>query len=347
MKKNGFKKAELSLFCYQLSLILKSGLPIVEAMEIMETETADSAMSPVVKKISEDLQEGGGVHEAISKHPGFPAYFLGMVEIAEKTGNLQEELERLSQYYEDSEKMSQRIRSAVTYPVILLIMMTLVILFLILRVLPMFHDILRSVGGSLPESTKFILGIGVVLQKYFMIVAGAAALLVLLAVFYFRTEAGSRMWSRQKLYLPYVGGISRKMISARFSKSMSMLMKGGISFDDSMEMIISAIDNPFVREKLRVAGTRITEGEEPAAVFESLDLFPPLFLKLMKVGHRTGEMENTMEKIAGIYETEVEKSFSRITSSIEPALVIGLSVVVGLILMTVMVPLITIISNIG
>lgn len=347
MKKNEFKKSELSLFCYQLSLILKSGLPIVEAMEIMETETADSSMNEVVRQMSVDLQEGMGVYEAISKYPGFPPYFLGMIEISERTGNLQEELERLSRYYEESEKMRQRIRSAVTYPLILIVMMTLVILFLILRVLPMFHDILRSVGGNVPESTKAIIGIGVALQKYFMVVMGGIVLLAVGGALYFRSEAGRRKWSRSKLYLPYVRGIYRKMIAARFSKSMSMLMKGGISFDDSMAMIMSAIGNPYVEEQLKAANERIVMGEDPMEVFHGLDFFPPLFLKLMKVGHKTGEMESTMGKIAEIYETEAEKSLGRIASSIEPALVIGLSVVVGIILMTVMVPLITIISNIG
>lgn len=347
MKETKFKKSELSLFCYQLSLILKSGLPLVEAMEIMESETSDTGLNEIVKQMNVDIGEGCGIYEAVSKHEGFPKYFLGMVDIAERTGNLQEELERLSDYYEESEKMSQRLRNAVTYPLILLLMMTMVIVFLVLKVLPMFQDILRSVGGNVPESTKTIINIGVGLQRYFMGIAGIVILAILLGIAYFRSPSGRTGFSRMKLSLPYIKDLYRKIISARFSKSMAMLMKGGISFDDSMAMIISAMDNPYVEEKLRKSNEEIIEGKDIMEVFEKLDVFPTLFIKLMKVGHKTGEMENSMEKIAGIYDLEVEKSLNRVTSSIEPILVIILSVVVGIILLTVMVPLINIISNIG
>lgn len=347
MREKKFEKSELSLFCYQLSLILKSGLPLVEAMEIMESETEGTGLYEIVKQMSIDIQEGYGIYEAVSKHEGFPRYFLGMVEIAERTGNLQEELERLSDYYEESEKMSQRLKQAVTYPLILLVMMTMVILFLVLKVLPMFQDILRSIGGSVPNSTKTIINIGVGLQRYFMGVAGAVVLLVILGIGYFRSAAGRTKLSKLKLTVPYVSGVYRKIISARFSKSMAMLMKGGITFDDSMAMIISAMDNPYVEEQLRKSNEEILEGKDVMEVFEKLEVFPTLFIKLMKVGHKTGEMENSMEKIAGIYELEVEKSLNRVTSSIEPILVIVLSGIVGIILLTVMVPLINIISNIG
>lgn len=347
MKEKNLKKSELSLFCYQLSLILKSGLPLVEAMEMMETETTDSRMNLIVREMSEDIRQGSGIYEAIAKHSGFPKYFLGMVEIAQQTGNLQEELERLSKYYEDSEKMSQRIRNAVTYPLILLFMMTLVILFLILKVLPMFHDILRSIGGAVPESTKTIIAIGTGLQRYFGMIFGGIVAVVVGLVLYFRTQTGRLKWSQFTLQLPYLRSLYQKMISARFSKSMTMLMKGGISFDDSIGMIISAMDNPHVEQQLNKAREEIVSGTEVMDAFDKINVFPPLFLKLMKVGHKTGEMEKTMEKLAGIYEIETERSLNRITSSIEPTLVIILSLVVGIILLTVMIPLINIISNIG
>jgi type IV pilus assembly protein PilC len=342
-----FGPGDLSLFCYQLSLIFKSGIPFLEGMSLFAEEMADTRFRKLSQSVYKDVFGGMSLNESLEKQKVFPPYMVNMVKIAEATGTLDSELERLSVYYDKADKLNRRIRNAITYPVILAILMGCIILLLILKILPMFHEILVSAGGEIPPATQAILNFSMGFSNNLLVIVAVIVLLALGAVILAKTTAGRRKWDEFKVKAPLLKNINLKIISARFSMGMSMLLKGGIAFDDALGMVRNIIDNSYVAQKLSDCQKEITGGADTSDSFAKIGIFPPLFVKMLNIGYKTGEMEKSLGKIAGIYENEVDRHMNRVTSAIEPVLVIILSAVVGIILLAVMLPLISIMSSIG
>ena len=340
MKKNMLTNSELSLFCYQLSLIFKSGIPLDEAMSVFTDEMSTPTLKNIANDIKQTVTMGEPIHEAIKKHEEFPKYMTGMIEIAYNTGNLEEELSRLSNYYQEVERLNQKVSNAVTYPIMLTTLMFMVIAFLVIKVIPMFNEILSSIGATVPTATNVLLRVGLALKNY-----GVIILLVLVALgigAYVYTKKSSDEW---KYAMPFIGTINKKIFAEKFALGMSMLMAGGYSFDDALEIYTRSVESKFAYEKLKQAQKNILDGNDVSQEIEKLGLFPSLFTKMLSIGYKTGEMENSLTKIASVYKMEVEKTMDKVTSSIEPALIIVLSLIVGVILFSVMTPLIGIISS--
>lgn len=340
MKSNLLTNSELSLFCYQLSLIFKSGIPLDEAMSVFTDEMSTSVLKKIAEDIKESVSMGEGLHEAIKKHDEFPTYMVGMIEIAYNTGNLEGELERLSNYYQELERLNQKVSNAITYPIILTGLMFIVIGFLVIKVIPMFDNILQSIGGTMPQGTNMLISVGLALRNYGLVII--AVLAALIAYLYYYTKSKSDAW---KYKTAFIGEINKKIFSEKFALGMSMLMKGGYSFDDALEVYIRSVESHYAREVLKKAQKNILDGNDVAQEIGKVDLFPTLFTKMLSIGYKTGELESSLTKVSSVYKMEVEKTMDKVTSSIEPTLVIVLSVVVGGILFTVMTPLISIISS--
>jgi type IV pilus assembly protein PilC len=338
---------DLSLFCYQLSLIFKSGIPFLEGMNLFAEEMADSRFKSLARKLYQDVFVGTSFHTSLENLKVFPPYMVNMLAMAEATGTLDSELERLSIYYDKSEKLKRRITNALTYPVILAVLMGGIILLLIVRILPIFHEILVSLGGEIPPVTQALLNFSTGIRSNSLILLVLAVLIVILIILFSKTAPGKRIWDKCKITTPLIRSIGLKTLSARFSMGMSMLLKSGIPFDDAMGMVHNIIENSYAAEKLEACREEIRAGTDVSAAFSKMGLFPALFVKMLQTGYRTGEMEKAMEKISDIYENEADRYMSRITSAIEPILVIILSLVVGVILLAIMLPLISIMSSIG
>ncbi|MBS6064063.1 type II secretion system F family protein [Criibacterium bergeronii] len=338
--------SELSLFCYQLSLIFKSGIPLMEAMDLFTEEMTTPVLKDISVQMDKDIKDGKSLYDALKDHKEFPLYMLGMVEIAQNTGNLEEELSRLSDYYQEQEELNQKISNAVTYPIVLVILMTLVILYLIIQVVPMFHNILTSIGTDIPAGTQALLNFGLFLRNNGLVIIGLIALIIAGTFWYKSTKNGSLAFDKMKYTMPVIGEMNQKILAEKFSLGMSMLMSGGYSFDDALNMYINCVDSPFVKDRLSIARTAITNGSNVSEEIANLNIFPKLFSKMLSIGYKTGELESSFKKISQVYKTQVEKVMNKVTSSIEPALVIALSIIIGVILISVMSPLITIISTI-
>lgn len=338
---------DLSLFCYQLSLIFKSGMPFLEGMSLFAEEMSGSGFKRLARALYQDVFEGNSLRDSLERQKAFPAYMVNMIGMAEITGKLDSELERLSAYYEKAEKLSRRIRNAVTYPAILAVLMAGIILLLILKILPMFHGILISVGADIPSSTLFLLNLSVGLRNNSLILLAILVILIAAVILFSRIPAGRRKWDEIRIKAPFLRNINRKMIAARFSMGMSMLLKGGMPFDDALGMLRGILENSYISEKVEECRTEIRNGADPVESFGKLGIFSPLFVKMLHIGYKTGELEKSIEKAAEIHENEVDRYMGRVTAAIEPVLVIILSLIVGVILLAVMLPLISIMSSIG
>lgn len=338
---------ELSLFCQQLALVLKSGIAPVEGIPLIAEELTQPRLKNALDAISRDITQGAALHEALRRQELFPDYLVAMTRLGEETGMLERVMDNLSHYYDRDHRLQKKFRSSITYPLILMVLMFGVVLLLILKILPMFAGILNSLGGEMPGVTMGLLTFGQGILQAGPLLLGIAAFLVLGLITYGRTDGGQLHFDRLRMELPFIGKLYRKVSAARFSHGMALVLRSGMTFEEGLVAVEQIIGNRFVRTKIIEAGDRIRAGEAPADAFAHLGLYPNLFIRMLRIGHRTGELDQMMGKISDVYDDEVEDSLNHLANAIEPALVIVLSVIVAVILLAVMLPLINIMSTIG
>src|SRR6056297_493757 len=338
---------ELSLFSYQLSIILKSGIPYLEGLELFKEESEDNLMKKLSDKLYSDVKSGKKLHESFENLGVFPNYFVQMSKIAERSGTLDVEMEKLSKFYEESEKTRYKIRKALVYPVILFILMASVIALLVVKVFPIFQEVLTSLGGDLPASTSAIFSLSKFLQTFGTLLLIILGIFIILLFVFSKTQRGNQYFDKIKINSTFLGKIYKKLTELKFEKGLSMMVKSGISFEDAVSMSAPLIGNSYAQEKIKEAHVSITKGSSVVEALKNTDIFPNLFIQMLRVGFKSGQVDNMLSKLSNIYKVELDRTTEKFTSSIEPALVIILSVVVGVILLTVMLPMIQIMSSIG
>ncbi len=341
------KPAELSLFCYQFSIVFKAGLPYLEGLQLLAGDVFDTKLKSVVTEISNEVSSGKPLYEAIENRGVFPKYLVSMLKIAEETGRLGDVFEQLSVYYDQNDLLKQKVKNALTYPFVLIGLMTAVILLLILKVLPIFHEILLSVGGSIPVATQFVLNFSRVLQNGMLILIGLAVLVLGYFILIFKTNNFPDHRDHILMHFPVVKRLYRKSVVVKFARALSILTKSGMPIQTSLDMIIPLMNNKYVQNQLESVNEKVEKGIPLDVTLKETSMFPELFVRMIALGNKTGELDTMLEKIADVYDRELNRSLNRLTVSIEPTLVIILSLIVGAILLLVMLPLINIMSSIG
>ena len=342
-----FSDSELSLFCYQFSVVLRSGIPYMEAIHLLSDEIMDPKMKPYINDIAKRVQDGESLSLAFKAQNVFPVYLEEMVQISENTGKVPEILEQLSDYYEHNDQLRQKVKSALTYPLVLIGLMGAVILLLIVKVLPIFHDILTSVGGEIPTATQWILDFSRWLQSGIVAMLVVLAMLLLGILFVLKSRYSKKLRDKLLLKTPVVGKLYKQALVVRFAKALSMLVHSGIDSQKALGMIQPLLDNEMMSVRIGEATNALKNGENLHVALKNIKLFPELFIKMVQVGEKSGVLDATMAKVSSIYEKELNRSLQRVTVAIEPTLVIALSVIVGAIMLLVMLPLINIMSSIG
>ncbi len=338
---------ELSLFCHQMALVLKSGIHPVEGIPLIVDEMVNPLLREALEHAGKAALDGMPLHEAFKASGVFPAYLVTMTRLGEATGMLEGVMEDLSRFYEKEDRVAKRIRSAVAYPLLLLFLMLCVVVLLVTQVLPMFSKILASLGGELPGVTQAMLGMGGFFSRnglWMLLVLGAAAVVLVLVI---RTEKGRLWWDKWKLTSPFIGRVLVKAAAARFSNGLALVLRSGMGVAEGLEEVGELAANRQVRLVIGQVARNVREGMELGAALAPVALFPPLFTRMIQIGQKTGELDRMMVKLASVYEGEVDNSVQQMTNAIEPVLVIILSAVVGVILLAVMLPLINIMGSIG
>ncbi len=338
---------ELSMFCHQLALVLKSGIHPVEGIPLIAEEMINPVLKAALTEAGNAAVRGETLHEAMKNTQVFPSYLIAMVRIGETSGMLESVMEGLSLFYEKEDRLAKRLRSAIVYPALLLVLMLGVIVLLVVQVLPMFAKILASLGGELPDATRFILGIGQFFSQFGLVILALLVILLIVGFFAFRTEDGKARWDSMKLKLPFFGRVYTKTAAARFSNGLSIVLRSGMSLMEGLDCVKDLTENRKVRKLILQVSDSIRGGADLGTALSQVALFPPLFTRMIQIGQKTGELDQMMGKISSIYEGEVENSLQQMTNAIEPVLVIILSAIVGVILLAVMLPLINIMGSIG
>jgi type IV pilus assembly protein PilC len=339
---------ELSWLCEQIALVQKSGIPLPEGIDLL-AESADLPRQAVVLRgLSREMRKMVPLSEAMEALDTFPPYLVRMAKIGEMSGNLDNVMANLADFYARDADLRRKVRSALIYPSVLLLMMLGVIILLVARVLPVFSEILASFGGSMPGFSQGLLSLGTfVSRQAFWLLPLLVVLIVCLVLWLRRSVAGRRLIDQARLRLPVFGPLYRRIYTSRFSISLSYLLRSGIDLDTSLTMTEAVMDNTLVSEKIAECRQKIRKGADTFTALQETALFPRLFIRMLSLGNRTGEMDAVMHKIARAYESEVDSRLTRLTGIVEPLLVVLLSLIVGGILLTVMLPLVEIMASIG
>jgi len=336
------------LFSRQLALALNSDITITEALDIIRSKSEEPLLIKALEEMTAKIYMGYSFGDVIKEQEEiFSSFYVNMVNIGEESGNLTEILEQLAQIYERDMLTLKKVRQAVTYPLILTALMFGVILLLITEVMPMFDRVLKSLGGDMPQATKVILQIGLFLRNYGWVILLVLALIGVGLYYYGRTEAGKTFFDRLKFYIPYQKELTAAMLAARFARNLGLLLASGISVSRALEMIYPVIDNEYLAEGIKDSIRQVNEGTGLDEVIEQLRLFPRLLIKLFAVGVATGQMDKALLRAAAEMDREVDDKLARLTNVLEPMLIIILSVIVGIILISVVLPVVSIMNNIG
>ena len=334
------KLKDISLFCKQMSVMLESGIPLNNAVDILEQQATSKNLKSSLKIVSKSLKEGSQLSKAMLDQEGmFPDLLIRMVQAGEKTGKLDEVLEKMSEHYTKELKTSRQIQGAMIYPAVLAFLAVAAVLALLYVVIPSFSGIFEQSGMAMPLPTRIVLAASNFVRSSWYILFGVIGILVFLFLRYRSTEAGRYQLDRLKLNLPVIKGPMQKIVTARFASTLAILTSAGIPLVEAIESAAATTNNAVVIEKMKIANEGLQKGERLTGMITSTGLFPPMMLSMVKIGEESGSLESMLVKTSDYYEEELETAIKQLLSLLEPAMIIVMGVIIGGIVASVMLPM--------
>lgn len=346
-KKKLLSNQEMSMFCDQIAMILNAGISPMEGVSIMLEDSTSEEGRSILKIISDKCNEGESFYNSVAASGVFPKYALDMIEIGEKSGKLEEVMKSLAFHYRREENIAEGIKNAVTYPLLIVVMMLAVILVLIVKVLPIFNDVFRQLGTEMTGFSKGMLDFGQLLSKYALGLIIVAVLVIVGLFVLTKTDSGKARLAGFASSFFATRALHDKIASGRFASGMAITLSAGLDIDESLDMVKQLVDNDKMAGKIDICKDKMVEGLSLADALCSAGIFSNMYARMITVGYRTGAIDKVLERIANGYEQEVDDRITNMISVLEPTLVIVLSVIVCLILLSVMLPLMAIMSGIG
>ena len=338
---------DLAVFCRQFSVMISSGITIVESIGTLSEQVEKKKLKDALDVIHDDMQKGRLLSSSMELYPEiFPNFMRNMIKVGEASGSLESILNRLADYYEHDAKIRRKIRTALTYPALLGFMTLGLVVLLMVKILPMFNDILNSTGGQMPLLTRVLMAMSDFMVENLLIVLVGFVLFIVGLTYWKKTESGTFWFDSFKLNFPIIKKSVIKIITARFARSLGILLKSGITIINAMDIIGDLIGNVVVEERFQGAKEEIKEGRGISGPLRRLGLFPPLLIHMITVGENTGELDEMLARTAGFFDEEVDEAIDKLTGMIEPAMIIIMAVVVGTIILSIMLPMISVLSSV-
>ncbi len=348
MGKKVFGAGYISVFCMEMYLIIRAGIPFSEGVALLRDDEKDSYSRTVLDHLYQQLELGEPVAAAMRAARGFPVYVIEMVEIGQRTGHLEDVFKALAGYYERLEQLQKSIRNAVMYPAVLLVMMLFVVLVLLIKVLPIFQEVFQQLGADLSPVALILMQIGQVLGSYGLVVLTAVAVGVIAGAVVLRNPEKKEQFAGWLQRISEKWTVSQLIASSRLADALVMTLASGMNIDDSLDMAIRLVPGAAMQEKItQCKREMLLKSKSFADASMASGLFAPLYCRMIAVGFRTGSIDPVMAEVARRSAEQVDDKIEALLNRIEPTLVIIMSVMVGLILLSVMLPLMSIMSAIG
>ena len=339
---------QLMVLTRQMATLIHAGLPLLRGLKVLERQEKNAALKKAVGEIADTIEGGSTFADALASHPRiFNKLYINMVKAGEAGGILDVVLERLASYMEKAQKVKNKVKSAMTYPIVVLLASSGIMVFLMVAIIPRFEKIFADMleGRSLPPLTLFVMGVSERIQHQWpyglAILVGIVALVAVLKRFRF----GRLFLDGFKLSIPLLGNLLRMSVRARFARTLGTLMESGVPVLQALGIVKETLNNEIISDAVQDIHDNIKEGEPMAAPVEANRIFPPIFGGMVEVGEETGELPAMLLKTADMYEDEVDNTVAALSSIIEPVLIVILAVVVGTIVIAMFLPMVSIIGN--
>ncbi|WP_286234686.1 type II secretion system F family protein [Thalassotalea sediminis] len=313
---------DLIVFCRQMYALVRSGVPILRAINGMSDSTNNVKLKAALSEIASQLEGGYTLSSALNHHPKiFTPLFVSLVHVGENTGQLEQAFAKLASYFEREQETRKRIKTALRYPSFVIIAIVIAVVVLNIFVIPTFADMFSKLGAELPWATRALISSSEFFLTYWphMLVSSIVAFFGIRG--YLNTPAGKYRWDRIKTRLPIVGSIIERSILARFSHSFAIVLKAGVPMTTGLTLVSEAVDNNYMAKKIVSMRTAIESGESLLRSAIASDLFTPLVLQMVAVGEETGRVDELLQEVADYYEREVDYELSTLTAKIEPILI--------------------------
>ena len=346
----GVKAKQLTTFTRQMSTLVNAGLPLMRALRVLQRQEKNPALRDAVVQMAESIESGSTFAEALAAHPKiFDRLFVNMVKAGEIGGVLDVVLARLAEFQEKAEKIKGKVKSAMTYPIVVLVMAVSILMFLMTYIVPKFADIFGDLmgGKGMPMITQFVMNASDALVHRFPVVLISLVALVVIIKLLAKTDKGRYALDKFKLHAPVFGTLISKNSISRFTRTLGTLMSAGVPVLQALNIVKETVGNEVIAKSVTTIHDAVKEGENMAPPIASSKVFPPMVVSMVEVGEETGALPDMLMKIADSYDDDVDNAVAAMTSIIEPLLIIFLALVVGTIVIALFMPLVSIIGGLS
>lgn len=334
-----FSSKDVMLFARQFSMLLKAGISITGSLDILREQLENKKMTKVVNEVYETVQKGESLSTGLRVTKKFPDLFVNTLEAGEAGGNVEDVMERMADYYEKSTKLASKVKSAMIYPCMVLLVTIVVSYILLTKVVPTFAEMFSQIGSELPFLTRTLMAIGNFFNDHWIKVFGILGILIAILVYYLRTPEGKFRKDLLLLSIPLIKDLVKKSAIAKFARTMSIMLRTGIPMISALELSSKVTNNVVMAKSLAVVKNKVEAGSNLSVPIEEMQLFPKLVVSMVKIGEETGALDDMLHKCAEFYDDEVETVSGRITTMIEPMIIIILALIVGTIVMAIVQPM--------
>mgnify|MGYP006280826315 CR=1 FL=1 len=332
--------ADMATFNRQLADLLSAGVPLVKSLGILQKQSVSEQFTEVIAEINGDVQDGATFADALAKHPRlFSRLYTAMVRSGEAGGMLDGVLQRLADFSEQEEQLKGKIKSALAYPVVMIIAGSLAVIVMFTYVIPKIVATFEQLNQTLPAMTQLLISTSKLFQNYWYFMLGGAALLGIAIWQFLNTEQGRSIWHHTQLKVPLLGDLVKKREVALFSRTLGSLLKNGVSILTALGITKDVLNNTVTKAEVEEIIDEITQGASIATPLRHSQVFPPVTVNMMAVGEETGQLENVLLRISESFEMEVERKVRTLTSLIEPIIIVAMGLVVGFIVIAMLLPI--------
>jgi len=334
------KPVELSAMTRQLATLMGAGISLVSSLEALIAQITNPLLKKIMAHIKESVNEGNSLAFSLSQHPKqFSEVYINMVRAGEASGSLDLVLGRLAEFSEHREALKGRLRAAMVYPIIMSIIGVLALMLIVTFVVPKFVEVFSEMERALPLPTLLVIGASNILKSFWWVILLFLTIATIAFRQFIKSPRGKYIWDGIKLGAPVVGLVNIKMAMARFGRTLGSLVQSGVPLISSLEIVRNIVNNNLIADDIKGAMDEIQEGKSLAVPLAKSKRFPPVVVQMISVGEQSGELEKMLNKIADIYEQEVESQIMAMTSMLEPVMILVMAVIVGFIAFSVLLPI--------
>ena len=322
--------ADLVVFTRQLATMIDAGIAIVQSLQALAEQTPNKVMRDTIRDICTRVESGESFSEALTRHPkAFNRLYIAMVGAGEKGGLLSEILARLATYLENTERLRKKVKTALMYPTTVTIVAIGITIFLLVKVIPVFKDVYSGFGAKLPAPTQVLMDISDALRHYFVVFVVVTVAAVYGWLRYIKTKQGLEFWDKQRIKLPIFGPIAHKICLARFTRTLSSLVRSGVPILEVLQIVSQTVGNVIMEKAIKASAADIERGEGISAALAKHPIFPSMVVRMLSAGEQTGNIDNMLERVADFLDEEIDNTLSGLMSLLEPLLIVFLGVVIG------------------